>query len=573
MQLMKHSLPRSPIAMHQKVMWRVLHLGFWLSALTVLSFAAFYLLRGQSMLALAEMTGLGIMVAGYVVGLRKDTPRIGLQTIAVADWLLLAVLIVMHGGLRSPAVAWIVLLAPLLMLAGLRLALAMTAATVVFMAGLYWAEASGWLPPVREVPLLQRAVSAALIACLFAIFAWYALNWRNRLATELEVARDTAIEANSLKDRFIANMNHEIRTPLNALVAGARLIGRKSSNDEEQALVKAMQHSADHLLALVNDVLDHARLEAGEVRIEPIEFSLRELADSALGMFGAAALSKSITLQLEFDQQLPDVWIGEPTRLRQVLTNLLSNAVKFTQDRGRVTLRVAGARLSLGGSALRFEVQDSGPGISVPTQARLFRAFEQGDSSITRRFGGTGLGLSICKDLLRLMDGTIELESRPGEGSTFRVIVPLAPARSDPDRPVVTRTTDRAALPAEVTVLLVEDDAVNRIVMEAVLRDLGVRAISVDSGASALALLETTPVDLVLMDCQMPGMDGLTVARHWRIKEPQLRRRRVPIIALTGEAHAGARAACLEAGMDDYLTKPVSGRDLGAVLSRWVDAA
>jgi CheY-like chemotaxis protein len=289
-------------------------------------------------------------------------------------------------------------------------------------------------------------------------------------------------------------------------------------------------------------------------------------------MFGAAALSKSITLQLEFDQQLPDVWIGEPTRLRQVLTNLLSNAVKFTQDRGRVTLRVAGARLSLGGSALRFEVQDSGPGISVPTQARLFRAFEQGDSSITRRFGGTGLGLSICKDLLRLMDGTIELESRPGEGSTFRVIVPLAPARSDPDRPVVTRTTDRAALPAEVTVLLVEDDAVNRIVMEAVLRDLGVRAISVDSGASALALLETTPVDLVLMDCQMPGMDGLTVARHWRIKEPQLRRRRVPIIALTGEAHAGARAACLEAGMDDYLTKPVSGRDLGAVLSRWVDA-
>jgi signal transduction histidine kinase/CheY-like chemotaxis protein len=554
-------------------MWRVLHLGFWLSALPILLFAAFYLLRGRPMLALVELAAVGIMAVGYVVGLRQATPRLGMQIVAIGDWLLLAVLIVMHGGLRSPAVAWIVLLAPLLMLAGLRLALVMTVATVLFMGGLYWAETSGWLPPFREVPLLQRAVSAALVAGLFAVFARYALNWRNRLAAELEAARDAALEASRLKDRFIANLNHEIRTPLNALVAGARLVGRRSHNDEEQSLVKAMQHSADHLLNLVNDVLDHARLEAGEVHIEPIEFSLRELADSALGMFGAAAQGKRITLQLEFDDQLPDVWVGEPIRLRQVLTNLLSNAVKFTPNGGGVTLRVAGARSSQGGSALRFEVQDSGPGISASTQARLFRAFEQGDSSITRRFGGTGLGLSICKDLLRLMNGTIELESQPGEGSTFRVIVPLEPARGDPDRPVTTRTMDRTALPSELTVLLVEDDAVNRIVMEAVLRDLGVRAISADSGARALALLETAVVDLVLMDCQMPGMDGLTVTRQWRSKEPLLKRRRVPIIALTGETHAGARAACFDAGMDDYLTKPVSGRDLGAVLSRWAAAA
>jgi CheY-like chemotaxis protein len=352
-------------------------------------------------------------------------------------------------------------------------------------------------------------------------------------------------------------------------VAGARLRGRKNVGAEQQSLVQAMQRSADHLLALVNDVLDHSRLEAREMRFDPIEFSLRDLTASALEMFGAVAQSKEIALRLDHDETIHDVWIGDPTRLRQVLANLLSNAVKFTPWRGQVVLRVSPAMAPGGGTALRFEVQDSGPGISAQTQARLFKPYEQGDASITRRYGGTGLGLSICKELLRLMQGTIEVESKLGVGSTFRVLVPIERAIANLHHPLTTRAMDHAMLPVDLTVLLVEDDAVNRMVMEAVLRDIGVKVLTAESGERALDLLERASIGLVLMDCQMPDMDGLTTTRRWRSKEATRQRARVPVIALTGEAHSGARLACLDAGMDDYLTKPVSGRDLNAMLARW----
>ena len=515
------------------------------------------------------MSRLGALALGYRVSIRLGRPETGIQAIAIIAWLTLAITITMHGGLRSPAIAWIVVLAPLLMLAGLKLALAMTAATVALIAGLYVAEVSGWTPPYLEVPLLQRAVSAVLIACLFALAAWYALRWRTRLAEELEAARDDAIEANRLKGRFIANLNHEIRTPMNALVAGAQLLDRQHMSGEQRALVQAVQHSADHLLALVNDVLDYERLEAGEVRLDAIEFSLRDLTGSAVGMFAAQAEAKQLSLSLDLMEGLPDVWIGDPTRLRQVLCNLLSNAIKFTPAHGRVVLRVASAATPEGGSAVCFEVVDSGPGITADAQVRLFQPYGQGDASIARRFGGTGLGLSICKELLRLMNGSIEVESQPGAGSTFRVAVPLVRANREGQRLTSTESMGQANLPADLKVMLVEDDPVNQIVMEAVLRDLGVQVLTADSGEQALDLLEQKAVDLVLMDCHMPEMDGLTTTRHWRGKEARLQRPRVPVIGLTGDVYSGAREACLEAGMDDYLTKPASRADIGAVLARW----
>ncbi len=555
--------------MQERQAWRVLHVAFWLPGSAAVFYAPLYAQRGQLALALSECVALGVMAVAYGLAVQLKRPMAGLQAIAVIGWLLLAVLIVLNGGLRSPAVAWIILLPPMLMLAHARLALAMTVATVLFMAGLYVAEQFSWLLAVQEVPLAQRALSAVLVASLFTVFSWFALHSRVRLATELDAARGAAIEANRLNERFIANLNHEIRTPMNALVAGARLLGRKNVGAEQQSLVQAMQRSADHLLALVNDVLDHSRLEAREMRFDPIEFSLRDLTASALEMFGAVAQSKEIALRLDHDETIHDVWIGDPTRLRQVLANLLSNAVKFTPWRGQVVLRVSPAMAPGGGTALRFEVQDSGPGISAQTQARLFKPYEQGDASITRRYGGTGLGLSICKELLRLMQGTIEVESKLGVGSTFRVLVPIERAIANLHHPLTTRAMDHAMLPVDLTVLLVEDDAVNRMVMEAVLRDIGVKVLTAESGERALDLLERASIGLVLMDCQMPDMDGLTTTRRWRSKEATRQRARVPVIALTGEAHSGARLACLDAGMDDYLTKPVSGRDLNAMLARW----
>ena len=567
------SLPSSPIDIQLRLMWRLLRLTFWLSALTTLVYTLANFQRGQLALALIDGVSLGAMLLGYRISILLARPGTGIQAIAIIDWLLLAVTITMQGGLRSPAIAWIVLLAPLLMLAGLRLGLATTAATVALIAGLYVSEVSGWMPPYPEVPLSRRAMSAALIACLFASAAWYALRWRMRLAKELEAARDDAIEANRLKGRFIANLNHEIRTPLNALVAGTQLLGRQHMEGEQKALVQAVQHSADHLLALVNDVLDYERFAAGEVRLDAIEFSLRDLTDSAVGMFSAQAEPKPLSLSLDLMEGLPDVWIGDPTRLRQVLCNLLSNAIKFTPPHGRVVLRVAGPATPDGGSGVCFEVMDSGPGIAADVQLRLFQPYGQGDASISRRFGGTGLGLSICKELLQLMNGSIEVESPAGAGSTFRVTVPLVPAKREGQRSAPTESTEQPKLPAGLTVLLVEDDTVNQIVMEAVLRDLGVQVLTADSGEQALGLLEHEAIDLVLMDCHMPEMDGLTTTRHWRGKEARLQRRRVPVIGLTGDVYSGAREACLEAGMDDYLTKPASRADIGAVLARWIPEA
>jgi len=255
--------------------------------------------RGRLVLAVLDAVSLGALALGYRVAIRLGRPETGVRAIAIISWLTLAVTITLHGGLRSPGIAWIVVLAPLLMLAGLKLALAMTAATIALIAGLYVAEVSGWLPLYLEVPLLQRAVSAVLITCLFALAALYALRWRVGIAEELEAVRDAAIEANRLKGRFIANLNHEIRTPMNALVAAAQLLDRQPMGSEQRSLVRVVQHSADHLLALVNDVLDYERLEAGEVRLDAIEFSLRDLARSAVAMFAAQAEAKQLSLGLE----------------------------------------------------------------------------------------------------------------------------------------------------------------------------------------------------------------------------------------------------------------------------------
>ena len=561
-------LPPTLEVQRQHVLWRLTHLAAVLLTAPILAYAAFYWLSDRPALAITEALSAVGVLAVYGEGWRRRDPGLGLHGMALVTWILLALVVVQHGGLLSPALLWLTLLSPLLMFAGAWQGILVGGLTIAFVAGLYFAQSAGWLPVVAETPMAQRALSAGLITLLFGVFAWYSLRWRNRLAQELSKARDDAIRAKRRQCRFIANLNHEIRTPMNALVTGARLLARLDLEDEQQSLVKAMERSADHLLSLANDVLDHARLEEGQVRLEAIEFSVRDLVRSAVEMFTPAAGSKRIELTLSADASLSDVWIGDPTRLRQVLINLLSNAVKFTTD-GEVKLRVSSHTQRDVGPLLLFEVTDTGTGMSPSVQERLFTPYEQGDASIARHHGGTGLGLSICRELVNLMNGTITVESTPGSGTVFRVAVALRVVDAEARERSALPGTNSVTLSRSVRVMLVEDDPVNRTIMEAALKDLGAQVLSAKDGQHALDQLPQSQVDVVLMDCHMPGMDGFSAARLWREREAELGYRRLPIIALTGETHPGSRQACIAAGMDDYLAKPASARDLTAMLARW----
>jgi hypothetical protein len=559
---MPEPLPLAPNDMLDTLMWRVARTAYALSSGVLAVFAVTYFLRGQLLLMALEAVSVVGMSVGYLAGLRLRRVLVALDSIALVNWLTLLLVAVMSGGLRSPAVVWLVILPPMLMLAHPRLAAVLAGLTVLALGGLYLAH-QGDVLPANEVPLLQRVVSGAVITTLCSLFAWHALRWRVRLAEALQTAHEAANELNRRKDRFIASLNHEIRTPVNALLAGVQLVGQPHTSEaERQRLLGAMQQSAEHLLAMVNDVLDHARLEAGEVHLECRPLSLSEVARVSLDMLAAQAGAKRITLTQALAPGLHDHWLGDPLRLRQILLNLLSNAIKFTPEGGQVWLRLAQAGEA---GPVQFEIRDNGPGMDADLQARLFRPYEQGDAAITRRFGGTGLGLSISRELLGLMGGTVDVQSTPGQGSTFRVRVPLQ--RAATATPVVPPADD-APLPP-MRVLLVEDHDVNRMVMGALLADLGVHALQAEGGEQALALLQHEAVDVVLMDCQMPGMDGLTATQCWRALERTQARPRLPIVALTGDSLQSARQACLQAGMDDYLSKPVARQDLKATLRRW----
>jgi signal transduction histidine kinase/CheY-like chemotaxis protein len=561
-------LPPSPTDLQHTLMWRVLHVGTALSLPAIAVFATSFWLRGQTLLAAIETCAAALLITNYALALRNKNPLRGLQGMGTVAWVLLAFVTAMQGGLRAPSLAWIILLPALMMLVAARLATVMAVATLLFTVALHWADSAGWLPAFKEGSSLHRAITASLASVLFAVFAWYAMRWRERLAEGLHIARDQALAANRIKDRFIANLNHEIRTPMNALVAGVQLLSDQCRDSEQRALAQALQRSANHLLALVNDVLAHAQLEAGAVTLQAQAFSLRQLATNAVEMFSALATAKQLSLRLELPDATHDAWVGDPTRLLQVLSNLLSNAIKFTPAGGRVTLCVSAPTLPEGDTGtLHFAVKDTGPGIPPEVQARLFQPYTQGDESISRNHGGTGLGLSICKELLKLMQGEVSVTSQPRAGSVFLATVPLVCASPSLLVPPANATPAHMPLLKGMRVLLVEDDAVNRLVMLAVLSTLDAAPVGADSGAQALAQLERNSFDLVLMDCQMPEMDGLSATRRWRTREAELQRPRVPIVAVTGNAQAEDRLACLAAGMDDYLVKPVSSAQLKQLLS------
>jgi signal transduction histidine kinase/ActR/RegA family two-component response regulator len=423
---------------------------------------------------------------------------------------------------------------------------------------------------------IEHNVLAALAPLpLLGLVAMFARERRQRLESLIELntayrlARDEAIEASNMKSAFLRNVSHEIRTPMNGVIGMNELLLQTPLSDEQRSYAEQVEQSGEHMLAIINDILDISKIETGHLELEIAELDLHELIQRACVPPALEARSKGVEFDVRIDPDVPRRVCGDGSRARQVLINLVGNAVKFTVE-GSVAVCV---RLGSVAENIRIEVVDSGIGLESSRLEQMFEPFVQADVSTTRRFGGNGLGLAIAKELVELMQGTIGASSEPGQGSTFWFEIPLPPAtepavvaagRGAPER------AGRAGDPGAALVLVVEDSPVNRLVAARVLERGGFRTHVVSDGREALQALSSQSYDAVLMDCQMPDIDGYQATQELRRREEGTGRH-TPVIAMTAHAMTGDRERCLQAGMDDYIAKPVRSRALHDALRRWTD--
>ena len=447
---------------------------------------------------------------------------------------------------------------------------------------------------------------AGLAACLFAGFLLreghvigrtISRNIAQRIALmamtrTLGEALDRADAANRAKSAFLANMRHELRTPLNVILGMSQLLAESPDAPEHRQLPRDIGRAGQSLLALISDVLDLSQIEAGRISLHPAPFAPRRLVEDVIEMFVLEAETKSLRLEAAYAASMPERFVGDQARLRQIVLNLVGNAIKFTAT-GSVRIEVsagmavaetaavetADEAMQGGRLVLRIEVADTGPGIAESEHAQIFTAFQQGDDSSTRAHAGSGLGLKISSELVALMGGRIELRSVPGAGSCFMVVVPesiMSTEMNEEESASAARAESAQRLSesaiaamAGLRVLVVEDNVVNATLVRLLLERDGCMVGAAASGVQALEMLRTQSWHVVLMDCQMPEMDGYATTRYWRHLELSERRPRLPILALTAHAMAEDRKRCLDAGMDDYLTKPVKLDALREVLSRY----
>ena len=398
------------------------------------------------------------------------------------------------------------------------------------------------------------------------------ISERKRIEAQWHQARELAEQASRVKSEFLANISHEVRTPLNALMGLTRLLMDSPLNPEQKSWLELMDNSAHALLGLLNDVLDLSRIEAGKLDIEKVPYRLRETLNEISTLYAGQAQAKSMVWSLQLSSELPEVVEGDPGRLRQVLANLLSNALKFTPTGGQIRILAQAAIGAQGQRCLQLQVQDSGVGIAKHHQATLFEAFTQADASTARRYGGSGLGLAICAKLVKLMGGEIGLRSELGQGSSFTVTLPLIEPTIGCEGPQsapaeLNEVRLAGAHFAGLTVLVAEDHPVNELLINQLLKRLGCQVRNARDGAEAVALWMQGGVDLVLMDVQMPGTNGLQATREIREQEMLQGKRHTPIVAVTANAMKGDREACLAAGLDGYTPKPVSPQALISAMS------
>jgi len=386
-----------------------------------------------------------------------------------------------------------------------------------------------------------------------------------RDAETLAQARDAAEAANRAKSEFLANMSHEIRTPLNGVIGLTQALARTNLAPDQREMLELIQSSGQTLQVLLSDILDLARVESGRLDLADEPFELSRAVHEAAHLYAAPAKEKGLQFFVEIDPAAA-VWVrGDVVRLKQILTNLVSNAVKFTA-RGFVSLTASVGQGTGASPILRFTVEDTGVGFDSEAKARLFTRFEQADGTITRRFGGTGLGLAICRQLSALMQGELDCESEPGGGSAFILTLPLIPASA----PVATAAPTETAVDPDarrLQILVADDHPTNRKVVELILAQTHVELVSAEDGAQALAACRNQTFDLILMDMQMPVMDGLTAVREIRLLEAALGSQPATIVMLTANALPDHVAAGRAAGADRHLSKPFDAAELLSVVA------
>lgn len=400
---------------------------------------------------------------------------------------------------------------------------------------------------------------------------------RARIQEALVSAQKKAIEASQMKSLFLANMSHELRTPLNGIIGMTRLLSETPLESDQSEYVETVRDSSNFLLSLINQILDLSKIESGKLQLEEVHFELRSLVESTRAIVAPLAVAKGLQMQVEVADGVPDHYLGDPLRLRQILLNLLNNSVKFS-NAGEVKLKVSKNFESDSMVQILFAVSDQGVGFDQETRSKLFKAFSQGDDSTTRRFGGTGLGLSIAKELVEMMGGRIDVSSVVGEGSRFFFEVPLKSAKYEKSvtENAAAMLSDQSMLARKEKltgrILIAEDNLTNQKVASAILKRLGCTFAIANNGAEALELLKRESFDLVLMDGQMPVMDGYQATRAIRRGEARAENINIPVIAVTANAIKGDLEICLLAGMNDYIAKPISVDDIELKIRKWLRA-